>query len=149
VANYLDTDADGDGIPDSTEGTDDADDDGVANYLDTDADGDGIPDATEGTDDADGDGVPNYLDTDSDGDGQPDSTDGTGDADGDGIPNYLDGSDGDESTNEDEETHSCTLFGFDFGKFIICWYWWVLIAIALSVVRFVATRRRLHKNRND
>ena len=41
----------------------------------TDADGDGIPDSTEGTGDLDGDGIPNYLDLDSDGDGVPDIND--------------------------------------------------------------------------
>lgn len=68
-------DADGDGIPDSVEGTADIDGDGIPNYQDPDSDGDGIPDAVEaGTDalhplDTDGDGIPNFLDTDSDGDG--------------------------------------------------------------------------------
>jgi hypothetical protein len=38
-----------------------------------DADGDGIPDSIEGTTDPDGDGIPNYLDLDSNGDGIPDS----------------------------------------------------------------------------
>lgn len=43
----LDTDSDGDGIRDGTEGAGDADGDGTANYRDTDADGDGIADASE------------------------------------------------------------------------------------------------------
>ncbi len=94
--NPYDVDSDGDGIPDSVEGTIDTDGDGKPNYLDSDSDGDGIADATEGTTDPDGDGKPNYLDTDSDGDGKPDSTEGVADPDGDGKPNYLDtDSDGD------------------------------------------------------
>ncbi len=105
-------DSDGDGIPDSVEGTGDPDGDGIPNYLDTDSDGDGIPDAVEGTVDTDGDGIPNYLDTDSDGDGQSDLVEGTGDVDGDGIPNYLDDNDsdgplgdldGDTISNQDED----------------------------------------------
>jgi PKD repeat protein len=63
----LDTDSDGDGIPDSKEGVDDVDDDGTANYRDTDADGDGALDAEEGTGDVDGDGTPDYLDPNIDG----------------------------------------------------------------------------------
>ena len=109
----LDTDADGDGIPDTTEGTADTDGDGTPNYRDADSDGDGIPDSTEGTGDIDDDGTPNYLDTDADGDGTPDADEGVADADGDGIPNYLDpddndGPDGDKDgdglTNADEQT---------------------------------------------
>ena len=108
-------DADGDGVPDTNEGSGDADGDGIPNYLDTDSDGDGISDAGEYSagpsdplagctanqpicfnNDADGDGIPNFLDADSDGDGILDRIEGTGDADGDGIPNYLDtDSDGD------------------------------------------------------
>ena len=42
-------------------------------YADEDSDGDGIPDSVEGTDDVDGDGIPNYLDLDSDDDGVPDA----------------------------------------------------------------------------
>ncbi len=42
-------DSDGDGIPDSIEGTGDADGDGTPNYLDLDSDDDGIPDAVEWT----------------------------------------------------------------------------------------------------
>lgn len=111
-------DSDGDGIPDTVEGTDDFDHDGIPNDLDLDADGDGIPDAVEGANDADGDGQPNFLDIDADGDGIPDNIEaqttlgyappsgldadhtgiddayGTGlkpvDTDGDGILDYLD-----------------------------------------------------------
>ena len=73
-----DNDADGDGIVDADEGTDDPDGDTVPNYLETDSDGDGLLDADEGTDDPDGDGLPNYLDLDSDGDGIVDADEGTG-----------------------------------------------------------------------
>jgi gliding motility-associated-like protein len=77
----------------------DTDEDGTADYLSTDADGDGIPDATESgiTDacvdmprDTNGNGTPDYRDLDSDGDGVPDSQEGTSDCDNDGIPNYID-----------------------------------------------------------
>src|SRR6185369_15025598 len=40
-----------------------------------DADGDDVPDRTEGTVDTDGDGKPDFLDTDSDNDGIPDGQD--------------------------------------------------------------------------
>jgi PKD repeat protein len=77
----------------------DSDSDGVADYADSDLDGDGIPnsvdiDQTGGTD-ADGDGIddnPTY--TDSDGDGIIDAADidqtGGIDSDGDGIDNIAD-----------------------------------------------------------
>ena len=65
-------DADGDGIPDLEEGTDDPDGDGRPNLLDQDSDGDGIPDRVEAGRDSDGDGIPDRLDTDSDNDGIPD-----------------------------------------------------------------------------
>ena len=42
-----DGDYDGDGIPDSIEGTADADNDGIPNLMDTDSDNDGVPDAIE------------------------------------------------------------------------------------------------------
>lgn len=51
----------------------DTDRDGLANPTDADMDGDGIPNTTEGTTDLDGDGIPNQLDLDSDGDGIPDN----------------------------------------------------------------------------
>ncbi len=98
-------DTDGDGIPDSVEGTNDTDGDGTPDYLDPDSDGDGIPDSMEGTldnsgnaVDSDGDGAPDYLDLDSDGDGIPDAAEGLAngallDADGDGVPDYLDPTD--------------------------------------------------------
>ena len=63
-----DGDSDGDGIPDSVEGSEDTDGDGVKDSLDTDADGDGATDAEEaGPDpknpaDSDGDGVHDYKD---------------------------------------------------------------------------------------
>lgn len=75
-----DPDAELDGIPDSVEGTGDADNDGTPNYWDTDSDGDNIPDSVEAGSNpstpvsTDPDGTPNYLDTDSDNDGLPDST---------------------------------------------------------------------------
>lgn len=50
-------------------GTYDTDQDGTPDYLDTDSDNDGIPDSAEGPDDPDGDGIPSYRDGDSDGDG--------------------------------------------------------------------------------
>jgi len=40
----------------------DSDGDGHANWVDPDADGDGVIDGFEGRDDLDGDGVPSYLD---------------------------------------------------------------------------------------
>jgi hypothetical protein len=93
-------DSDNDGIPDTIEGTGDADQDGIPNYLDLDSDGDGIEDRIEYTgdpefDDVDHDGIPNFLDLDSDGDGIEDRIEYTGDpefddVDHDGIPNFLD-----------------------------------------------------------
>ncbi|MCV9387576.1 MBG domain-containing protein [Reichenbachiella ulvae] len=62
-------DADGDGIPDSEEGTGDTDGDGTPDFEDEDSDNDGIPDSEEGSVDSDGDGTPDYKDEDSDGDG--------------------------------------------------------------------------------
>jgi gliding motility-associated-like protein len=69
IPNYLDSDSDNDGLPDSYERNIDSDKDGDADYLDLDSDNDGILDRTEGSSDADGDGIPNYLDLDSDADG--------------------------------------------------------------------------------
>lgn len=69
-----------------------------------DADGDLIPDTREGMDDIDNDGVPNYLDTDSDNDGLPDSLEfghpsNPADIDRDGVPNRIDANDND-ATNQ-------------------------------------------------
>ncbi|WP_157511675.1 hypothetical protein [Halapricum sp. CBA1109] len=87
-----DTDDDGISDRVETNGGDaiDTDDDGQIDAVDRDADGDGIPDRIEGTNDTDGDGVPNYRDRDSDGDGISDANEGTTDYDGDGLPAYLD-----------------------------------------------------------
>jgi hypothetical protein len=64
-----DTDADGDGISDSVEGSADSDSDGVQDYLDVDSDNDGISDAVETAADRDGDGIANFRDLDVDNDG--------------------------------------------------------------------------------
>jgi len=67
-----DDDDDGDGIPDSIEGSTDTDSDGMIDSLDVDSDNDGVLDSVEaGPDplnplDSDGDGTPDYLQTDSD-----------------------------------------------------------------------------------
>ncbi len=84
------TDADGDTIPDSIEGTGDFDGDTIPNMLDDDSDGDTIPDSVEAGDDdlcthpvnsdwgydthgnPTGDELPDFLDTDSDNDGLSD-----------------------------------------------------------------------------
>ncbi|MFT6448402.1 MAG: outer membrane protein OmpA-like peptidoglycan-associated protein [Oleispira sp.] len=87
---YIDTDSDNDGIPDSTEGVADSDNDGMPDYQDTDSDGDGIADNDEGAGDVDNDSTPDYLDTDTDGDGILDADEGTVDTDGDGIANFKD-----------------------------------------------------------
>ena len=55
---------------------DDDDNDGIPDYLDDDADGNGINDADEGKYfDSDGDGIPDHLDDDDDNDGIPDHLD--------------------------------------------------------------------------
>ncbi len=115
VPDYLDTDADNDGISDSQEqvlvalsGVD-SDSDGIDDAVDVDATGgvdansDGIDDATQNQVDLDNDGIANFRDLDSDGDGILDSVERTLDVDGDGIPNYLDlDSDGDGIPDSEE-----------------------------------------------
>lgn len=55
---------------------DDDDNDGIPDYLDDDADGNGIDDDDEGKYfDSDGDGIPDHLDDDDDNDGIPDHLD--------------------------------------------------------------------------
>jgi von Willebrand factor type A domain len=71
------SDCDGDGIPNTLEGTDDIDGDGLPNDRDDDADGDDVPDSVEGVRDSDGDGTPDYQDPDSDNDGILDGDDPT------------------------------------------------------------------------
>ncbi len=100
VPNTTDLDDDNDGIPDTVEGITDSDGDGIPNSLDRDSDNDGIPDAVEaGGEDPDGDGVIGVgTPADVDGDGLPDTVDpdqgGTPlpvpDTDGEGKPDYLD-----------------------------------------------------------
>ena len=118
---YLDYDADGDGIPDCEEAGDDdpdtppvdTDQDTIPDFQDLESDGDGILDAKEhgvdvdgngvGDPDVDGDGVPNYLDYDTDGDGKPDEVEGEGDDDGDGIPNFADEDDATPPGDDDDD----------------------------------------------
>ena len=94
VADYLDLDADNDGIYDVVEGGDGASDtnnDGVVDSNDTgfaDANSNGMADNTESTTapDSDTDGIADYLELDSDGDGCNDVAEaGYTDANGDGI----------------------------------------------------------------
>jgi len=97
VAGECSSDADGDGIDDSFEGTEDADGDGVPNFQDDDSDGDDILDEVERGNagcltpaDSDGDGTYDFLDLDSDGNGIPDADEWTADRDGDGVPDFQD-----------------------------------------------------------
>ena len=94
VADYLDLDADNDGIYDVVEGGDgalDTNNDGVVDSNDTgfaDANSNGMADNTESTTapDSDTDGIADYLELDSDGDGCNDVAEaGYTDANGDGI----------------------------------------------------------------
>jgi hypothetical protein len=112
-------DADGDGIPDVADNTDngfgdpqttvtsDTDGDGTPDFQDLDSDNDGIHDLVEGgmvdpavvdankdgvvdsIVDADGDGIPDVVDTKDNGFGDPETTVAT-DTDGDGVPDYTD-----------------------------------------------------------
>ncbi|HEY8518949.1 MAG TPA: putative Ig domain-containing protein [Gammaproteobacteria bacterium] len=89
----LDSDADGDGIAGSVEGTGDDDGDGLPNDGDLDSDNDRVPDAKEGTADSDFDGDADYRDTDSDDDGLADAVEGGAsgtDTDADGIDDAFD-----------------------------------------------------------
>ena len=107
IKDYQDTDSDGDGIPDSQEGTKDSDGDGIYDYRDEDSDGDRLLDKFECPElpcvDTDGDGIPDYLDTDSDNDGIPDLYEGSDDPDKDDVRNYRDtDSDGDGVSDTEE-----------------------------------------------
>ncbi len=114
LSDSVDTDIDGDTVPNTAENAGDTDGDGLVDSRDPDDDGDGNLTAVEDSnangdptdDDTDGDGIPNYLDADDDGPGPGDS-DGDGiddlaecpggtpcaDRDGDGVPDYADADD--------------------------------------------------------
>ncbi|MEM9861865.1 MAG: hypothetical protein AAF938_09635 [Myxococcota bacterium] len=115
--NGVDDDLDDDPLP-----VPDTDEDTAPDFLDRDADGDGLTDAFEaGAEDADGDGIPDgaFQDADmngwndllsggdalprpdADGDGDPDHID--LDADGDGVPDALEGHDGTEAAGADTD----------------------------------------------
>ncbi len=125
---FLDVDADGDGVPDASEAHDDDHDGVVSEPSGSDSDGDGIDDAFDPdcdaaaicaggvgtpapTPDLDLDGAPDYVDDDDDGDSIPTAaevSDGAtygDDVDGDGAPNWYDtDSDGDEVPDMGEVT---------------------------------------------
>jgi len=91
-------DRDADGIPDSLEGENDRDQDGISNSLDVDADADGLPDFIEGNStglDTDNDKLDNRYDvnqtagSDVNADGQDDNVVAP-DTDLDNTPDYLD-----------------------------------------------------------
>jgi gliding motility-associated-like protein/uncharacterized repeat protein (TIGR01451 family) len=91
--NYLDIDADNDGIIDNIEGQTSA---GYSAPLEIDTDGDGLDDAYDSSEggtpiqpnDHELDGTPDYIDVDSDGDGVSDAIEGF-DTDGDGTPEII------------------------------------------------------------
>lgn len=115
-------DDDSDGISNGYEGKGDPDEDGLPNYLDSDSDGDGIPDAEEGMGfeppiDSDGDDHPDFLDLDSDNDGLLDEDEHLGedgiadtgdetstkaaDTDGDGFTDLVEVAYGSDPTDPD------------------------------------------------
>ncbi|MGE5393757.1 MAG: gliding motility-associated C-terminal domain-containing protein [Candidatus Saccharibacteria bacterium] len=121
IADTIDLDVDGDGIPNSDEGglTADSDGDGHMNYMDIDADGDGIVDNMEAQNsrgyilpshiDKDQDGLDDVYDkdqggteiipVDSDKDGIPDFMD--LDSDNDLVPDFIEGNDADSNGKPD------------------------------------------------
>ena len=112
---FLDTDADNDGIPDIVETTVDTDADGVGDWRDTDTDADGIDDAIEADavpplvgSDGDQDGLDDALDVDATG-GSDADMDGLDDAlqpndtDGDGTPDFRDDDSDADTLGDDVE----------------------------------------------
>lgn len=114
---YLDTDSDLDGIPDSVEAGDadvhttpiDTDGDGTADYRDSDSDENGIRDMIEGAADVDGDTRPDFRDFDNDDDGIRDMVEINGtpsappDSDGDGVANFDDPDSDNDTIGDIEE----------------------------------------------
>ncbi|MCB9604494.1 MAG: hypothetical protein H6720_29590 [Sandaracinus sp.] len=117
IPDYLDTDSDGDGLPDAFEAGDsdvstppvDSDGDGTPDLRDLDSDANGIPDAREGMGDVDGDGRPDYRDNDDDGDRVSDfveldgRTEFPSDADDDGLPDFRDPDSDDDGILDGDE----------------------------------------------
>ncbi|GIU51600.1 hypothetical protein TUM4438_41830 [Shewanella sairae] len=73
IANFLDDDSDGDGLPDRVESFHDVDNDSLSNFVDIDSDGNNISDTVESVSintplDTDVDGTPDYIDLDDDAD---------------------------------------------------------------------------------
>jgi hypothetical protein len=98
-------------------GSVDTDADGMPDYLDPDADGDGVSDALEAGDamvttppvDTDSDGTPDFRDLDADGNGVTDAIEGGEDLDADGRPNLLEYSLGTEPTRSEAAGEDLTL----------------------------------------
>ncbi len=118
-ADYIDIDADNDGIPDITENSGaDTNNNGTVDSL-TDTDGDGIVDTYDpdnsGTAltiaNADGDALPTYRDLDSDNDGIPDVVEMGGiDSDGDGLTDNSTDNDSDGWSNTYDSDNAGTAF---------------------------------------
>ena len=111
---FLDLDADDDGLTDALEGgVGDVDGDGRPDGMPADANGDGIADVLTGggaapIPDTDGDGTPDYQSVDSDGDGVPDVVEGHDD-DGDGVGGMPSGSDTDGDGLDDAFDPDCAV----------------------------------------
>lgn len=109
---FLDLDADDDGLTDSLEGgSGDTDGDGLPDGMPADGNGDGIADSLTGggaasIPDTDGDGTPDYQSLDSDGDGVPDLTEGHDD-DADGVGGMPSGNDTDADGIDDAFDPDC------------------------------------------
>ena len=42
----------------------------------------------------------------------------------------------------EDRSHDCEFFGYDFGRFVVCWYWWVLLLIVLTAFAAYWSRDR-------
>jgi hypothetical protein len=43
---------------------------------------------------------------------------------------------------ENDDRDDCELFGFEYGSFVVCWYWWLLTpVVGLSLVVYPIWQR--------